>query len=124
MAKTLIVDDAQIMRKTIKSMLNIFGHTVIGEALNGYEAIEEYKRLKPDLVTMDINMPNVNNIPNGIEAIKKIIEFDPQAKIIVISSLGQEQLVIQAIQYGATNYILKPLTKEKLELVVNKSFIK
>ncbi len=124
MAKTLIVDDAHIMRKTIKSMLNIFGHTVIGEALNGYEAIKEYKRLKPDLVTMDINMPNVNNIPNGIEAIKKIIEFDPQAKIIVISSLGQEQLVIQAIQYGATNYILKPLTKEKLELVVNKSFIK
>lgn len=121
MAKVLVVDDAKIMRANIMKMLDHLGHSTIGEAGSGFEAIEQYKALKPDLVTMDITMPQVGAIKDGIEAVEKIIAFDPKAKIIMVTSHGEQDKVIQAVQFGALNYILKPLKVEKLEEVINKA---
>jgi two-component system chemotaxis response regulator CheY len=120
MAKILIVDDAKIMRMSIKNMLNDLGHKVIGEASSGYSAIEEYKRLKPDIVTMDITMPQENDIADGIEAVKQIIAFDKSAKIVMITSHGEQEKVIKAIQSGASNYLLKPLKIDRLKDVLDK----
>jgi len=120
MAKILIVDDAKIMRMSIKNMLNDLGHKVIGEASSGYSAIEEYKRLKPDIVTMDITMPQENDIADGIEAVKQIIAFDKNAKIVMITSHGEQEKVIKAIQSGASNYLLKPLKMDRLKEVLDK----
>ena len=120
MAKILIVDDAKIMRANLKNMLVHLEHNVIGEAENGYQAIEKYKLFKPDIVTMDITMPSTNGIENGIDAVKHIIDFDENAKIIMITSHGEQDKVIKAIQNGASNYILKPLKIEKLEEIINK----
>ncbi len=120
MANILVVDDAKIMRANIKKMLEHLGHTVTGEAGNGFEAIEQYKRFKPDFVTMDITMPNFEGIADGIEAVKHIIAFDSNAKIIMITSHGEQDKVIKAIQNGASNYILKPLQIDKLEEIINK----
>ncbi len=120
MANILIVDDAKIMRANIKKMLMHLGHTVIGEAENGYDAIEQYKLVHPDIVTMDITMPNHEGIADGIEAVKHIIEHDASAKIIMVTSHGEQDKVIRAIQNGASNYILKPLQIEKLEETISK----
>lgn len=120
MAKILVVDDAKIMRMSIKNMLNDLGHKVIGEANSGYSAIEEYKNLKPDVVTMDITMPQENGIEDGIEAVKQIIAYDKNAKIIMITSHGEQDKVIKAIQSGASNYLLKPLQMDKLKEVLDK----
>ncbi len=124
LAKVLVVDDAKIMRMTIKNMLSTLGHTVIGEADNGYDATKEFKRLKPDLITLDITMPNVNNLADGLEALKEIIAFDSDAKVIMITSIGEEKKVIEAISLGASNYILKPLLLDKLEQAINKTLNK
>ena len=120
MAKILVVDDAKIMRMSIKNMLNDLGHKVIGEASSGYSAIEEYKRLKPDIVTMDITMPQENDIADGIEAVKQIMAFDKNAKIVMITSHGEQEKVIKAIQSGASNYLLKPLKMDRLKEVLDK----
>jgi len=120
LAKVLIVDDAKIMRMTIKKMIEKIGHTTIGEAKSGYEGIEQYKLLMPDLVTMDITMPADQGIADGIEAVKKIISFDKNAKIVMITSHGEQEKVIQAIQSGASNYLLKPLKEDKLIEVIDK----
>ncbi len=120
MAKILVVDDAKIMRMSIKNMLSDLGHKVIGEADSGYSAINEYKKLNPDIVTMDITMPQENDIADGIEAVKQIIAYDKNAKIIMITSHGEQDKVIKAIQSGASNYLLKPLQIDKLREVLNK----
>jgi two-component system chemotaxis response regulator CheY len=120
MAKVLVVDDAKIMRISIKSMIENLGHEVIAEAASGYEAIEMFKAYKPDIVTMDITMPADEGIADGIEAVKEIIAVDAGAKIIMITSHGEQEKVIRAIQSGASNYLLKPLQQEKLEEVVEK----
>jgi two-component system chemotaxis response regulator CheY len=104
MAKILIVDDAAFMRNMLKDILTKNGHEVVGEAGSGEEAILKYKALSPDLVTMDIVMPGMD----GIEATKKIVEEDPNAKIVICSALGQQQMVIDALQAGAKDYIVKP----------------
>ena len=118
MANVLIVDDANIMRLNIKNMLIKLGHTVIGEASSGFEAIEQYKVLKPDIVTMDITMPQDQGVKDGIESVKRIIEYDSHAKIIMITSHGEQDKVIRAVQEGASNYLLKPVKIEKLEQVI------
>jgi two-component system chemotaxis response regulator CheY len=120
MAKILIVDDAKIMRMSIKNMLTDLGHKVIGEADSGYRAIQEYKNLKPDIVTMDITMPQENDIADGIEAVKQIMAFDKNAKIVMITSHGEQEKVIKAIQSGASNYLLKPLNIDRLKEVIDK----
>ncbi len=109
MKRVLIVDDAAFMRASIKLMLERNGFEVVGEAENGLKGIECYKELKPDVVTMDITMPELG----GIEALKTIREYDPEAKIIMVSAMGQEPMVMDAVVSGAKSFIVKPF-KEKL----------
>jgi two-component system chemotaxis response regulator CheY len=102
--KVLIVDDAAFMRMLLKDIVTKAGFEVVGEASNGKEAVEKYKELKPDVVTMDITMPEMN----GIEAVKEIKKMDPNANIIMVSAMGQQAMVIEAIQAGAKDFIVKP----------------
>jgi two-component system chemotaxis response regulator CheY len=120
MAKILVVDDAKIMRISIKNMLENLEHEVIAEAGSGYEAIEMFKAYKPNIVTMDITMPADEGIADGIEAVKEIMAIDGNAKIVMITSHGEQDKVIRAIQSGASNYLLKPLQQEKLQEVIDK----
>ena len=120
MANVLIVDDAKIMRLNLKIILEKLGHQVISEAQNGFEAIEKYKVTKPDFVTMDVTMPSINGINDGIDAVGEIIKYDKDAKIIMVTSHGEQDKVIKAIQNGASNYVLKPIKQDKLEEIINK----
>ncbi|HWO98864.1 MAG TPA: response regulator [Bacillus sp. (in: firmicutes)] len=104
MATVVIVDDAKFMRKTLTGILQKAQYEVIGEAENGQEAIELYRSLKPDLMTMDITMPHMS----GIEAVKKIKEEFPEAKIVMCSAIGQQKMVVEAIEAGAKDFIVKP----------------
>lgn len=120
MANIMIVDDVSIMRFTIKGHLQRLGHNIVAEAANGDEAIKMYMTSKPEIVTMDITMPAVNGIRNGIEALEKIREIDKNAKVIMITSHGEEKLVMEAVTKGAKGYVLKPITEEKLKLAIAK----
>jgi len=120
MANVLIVDDAKIMRLNLKIILEKLGHQVISEAQNGFEAIDKYKVTKPDFVTMDVTMPSINGINDGIDAVGEIIKYDKDAKIIMVTSHGEQDKVIKAIQNGASNYVLKPIKQDKLEEIINK----
>jgi two-component system chemotaxis response regulator CheY len=110
MGKILIVDDTLFMRTLLKNILFSGGHTIAGEAGDGEDGVSRYKELKPDLVTMDIVMPKMN----GIEALKTIKEFDPAAKVIMCTAVGQEQMVKLAIKTGAKGYIIKPFQAPKV----------
>jgi two-component system chemotaxis response regulator CheY len=116
MARVLVVDDAAFMRMMLKDILTKGGHEVVGEAANGVEAVEKYKELKPDVVTMDITMPEMN----GIDAIKEIKKFDPNATVIVCSAMGQQAMVIEAIQAGAKDFIVKPFQAARVIEAVQK----
>lgn len=100
----LIVDDAAFMRATLKDIFSRNGFRVAGEARNGAEAVSLYQSLKPSLVTMDIVMPEIS----GIEAVRRIVSADPAARIIMCSAMGQQSLVIEAIQAGARDFVIKP----------------
>lgn len=117
MAGILIVDDSKFMRMIIKKKCQDAGHQVVGEAGDGREGIELYFRLRPDLVTMDITMPELN----GIDAVKEICIRDPKARIIMCSAMGQESMVLEAIQYGAKDFIVKPIETNRLESAVAKA---
>ena len=108
--KILIVDDAAFMRMMLSDILVEKGYQIAGEAENGEEAIRLYKELKPDLVTMDIVMPGVG----GIESIREILKIDSKAKIVVVSALGQQALVKEAIKAGAKGFVVKPFKPEKV----------
>ena len=108
--RILIVDDAAFMRSILRDILKKYGFEVIGEAENGKEAIELYKKLKPDLVTLDITMPELD----GISTAKEIISIDENARIIMCSAMGQHAMVIEAIQAGAKDFIVKPFQAEKV----------
>ena len=110
MKKLLIVDDAAFMRLTIRNMLLHYEIEIVGEAANGAIAVEMYKQLRPDVVSMDITMPEMS----GIEALKAIKAFDPQAKVIMVSAMGQEGMVKEAIISGAKTFIVKPFKEEFL----------
>jgi len=114
--KVLIADDAMFMRNMIKDVFNGGDFQVVGEAANGVEAVEKYKQLRPDITTMDIVMP----LKSGIEAVREIVRLDREAKIIMCSALGQESLVMEAIEAGARDYIVKPFKPEKVLEVVKK----
>ncbi|HOK41078.1 MAG TPA: response regulator [bacterium] len=116
MAKILLVDDAAIMRMMLQEILEEAGHTIVGEAENGQEAFDKYKELKPDLTLMDITMPNVD----GIKAVQMIKEFDPGAKIIMCSAMGQKELVLKAIKCGAKDFIIKPFQEKRVIEAVNR----
>ncbi len=116
-ARVLIVDDAVFMRNTIKEIFTSNEFEIAGEAANGVEAVEKFHDLKPDLVTMDIVMP----FKNGIQATRDILKEDPDAVIVICSALGQESLVTEAIEAGATDFIVKPFRAENVLQVVRKS---
>lgn len=110
MAKVLVVDDAAFMRISIKNYLTKNGFEVVGEAENGIVAVEKYKELKPDIVTMDITMPEMS----GLDAMKTIMGMDPSAKVLMVSAMGQEAIVRDAVLSGAKGFIVKPFKEEGL----------
>ncbi len=116
MKKILIVDDATFMRTTLRLMLEKNGFEVVGEAGDGLEAITKYKELSPDIVTMDITMPNLT----GTEALKEIRKIDPAATVIMISAMGQETMVREAVINGAKSFIVKPFKEEHVVKVLMK----
>ena len=116
MAKVLIVDDAAFMRMMIKDILTKNGYEVAAEAENGIKAIEKYQETNPDLVLMDITMPEMD----GIQALKKIKEVDAGAKVIMCSAMGQQAMVIEAIQSGAKDFIVKPFQADRVIEAVKK----
>ncbi|MDA3732599.1 response regulator [Niameybacter massiliensis] len=114
--RVLIVDDAAFMRMMIKDILSKNGYEVVGEAENGVKAIEKYKELTPDLVLMDITMPEMD----GIQAVKNIKAIDGNAKVIMCSAMGQQAMVIESIQAGAKDFIVKPFQAERVLEAVRK----
>ena len=116
MKKILIVDDAAFMRLSLKTMLERNGYEVVGEAENGSMAIEMYKTLKPEIVTMDITMPDMD----GLEALSEIIKFDPKAKVIMLSAMGQEEKIRDAVIIGAKSFIVKPFKEDYLVKTLSK----
>lgn len=114
--RALIVDDSQFIRLSISNYLKDNNIIVAGQASNGNEAIELYKELRPDVVTMDITMPDMN----GVETVKKIIDIDPKAKIIICSAVNHETLLIEALKAGAISYLLKPLSEERVIMEINR----
>jgi len=114
--KVLVVDDAAFMRMMIKDILRKGGYEVVGEAEDGSKAVEKYKELRPDLVTMDITMPDMD----GITAVKEIRKLDSNAQIIMCSAMGQQAMVIDAIQAGAKDFVVKPFQPERVLEAVRK----
>lgn len=113
----LIVDDALFMRMMIKNILSKDGFEVVGEAENGVEAVKKYAELRPDLVTMDIVMPEMD----GIEAVRNIIKIDPRARVLMCSAMGQQPLVVEALEAGAKDFIIKPFQPAKVVETVRKA---
>lgn len=113
----LIVDDALFMRMMIRDILSKDGFDVVAEAENGVEAVERFKEVRPDLVTMDIVMPEMD----GIEAVKQIMKIDPNAKILMCSAMGQQPLVVEALEAGAKDFIIKPFQPSKVIEAVEKA---
>ncbi len=112
-AKILVVDDAVFMRRMIGDILKKEGYEICGEAENGKEAIEKYQQLKPDLVTMDIVMPKIDDI-DGIGAVREIMKVDSKAKVLMVSAMGQHALVVEAIQAGAKDFVTKPFQPSRV----------
>lgn len=120
MLNVLIVDDAAFMRVMLKDILVKNGYSVVGEAENGEVAIEKYKSLKPDVVTMDITMP----VMDGIMALKGIREVDGSAKVIMCSAMGQQAMIVEAIQSGAKDFIVKPFQADRVLEALRKIILK
>ncbi len=106
----LICDDAIFMRRMVGDILKQAGFEVVGEAETGTQAVEEYRRLRPDLVMMDIVMPEMG----GVDAVREITKFDPSAKVLMCSAMGQESLVVEAIQAGAKDFVVKPFQSSRV----------
>jgi two-component system chemotaxis response regulator CheY len=109
-ARVLVVDDAVFMRRMLANILEEGGHEVVAEAVNGKESLEQYQKTKPDIVTMDIIMPEMG----GIDAVKEIVKRDKNAKVLIVSAMGQQQLVVEAIQAGAKDFIVKPFEASRV----------
>ena len=117
MARILVTDDAAFMRMQLKDILTKLGHEVVGEAENGQISIEKYKELQPELVTMDITMPQLD----GIGALKGIKAINSNAKVIMCSAMGQQGMVVEAIQAGAIDFIVKPFSPDRIEEALKKA---
>lgn len=117
MARVLIVDDAKFMRTLVKDALEAVGHEIVGEAENGIQAIEMYKKLNPDLVTMDITMRE----KDGLSASEEILQADNRARIVMVTALGQEELLTRAIKMGVKDFVVKPFPPERLQQAVQKA---
>lgn len=107
----VVIDDAIFIRTILKKMIEeTENYTVVGEGGNGYEAIEQAKKKQPDILTLDITMPDMN----GIDSVKEILRVSPKTKIIMISAMGQQSMVIEAIKYGARDFVVKPFEKSRV----------
>ncbi|MEI7025844.1 response regulator [Paenibacillus sp. y28] len=116
MAKVMIVDDAAFMRMLLRGMLEEARHIVVGEAVNGLEAVEQYSACRPDLVLMDMTMPEME----GVDAVREIIKIDARAKIIMCSAMGQKKLIIDAMEAGAKDFVVKPVQAMRVLDAVDK----
>lgn len=116
MARILIVDDAKFMRMTLTNILKKANHEIVGEAENGKIAVEMYRKFKPDLVTMDVTMPEMS----GLDAVKMIKSEFPDAKIIMCSAMGQQKMVVEAIECGAKDFIVKPFDESRVQEAINR----
>ena len=116
MARILVADDASFMRQMIREIVEMEGYEVVAEASDGIEAIDQFKNHHPDVVTMDIVMPR----RSGIDAVKAILEFDPTARVVMCSALGQETLVTEALQAGARDFIVKPFKPDSVVTTLKK----
>lgn len=115
--RILITDDALFMRVTLKNILTQAGYEVVGEASNGMESVQLYKQLTPDVVTMDITMPEMD----GLAALKEIKSHDPNARVIMCTAMGQKNMVVEAIQAGAKDFIVKPFQPDRVLEAVSKA---
>ncbi|MFP7493980.1 response regulator [Terribacillus saccharophilus] len=116
MAKILIVDDAKFMRKTLRGLLTENDHEIVGEAADGNEAVSQFRDTQPDIVFLDITMPH----KDGLAALKEIIDLAPDAKVIMCSAMGQQRIVVQAIELGAKDFITKPFDDARVIDTVNR----
>lgn len=119
MAKIMLCDDAAFMRMSLKKIVEGAGHQVIAEAGTGIEAVTKYKEYKPDIVLMDITMPELD----GIEATKQIHEFNPMACIIMVSAMGHQDKVFAAIKSGAKDFVVKPFQADKIIACIKKNYV-
>ena len=117
MARVLVVDDAAFMRKMVSDALTGGGHEIVGEAANGAEAVARFQELRPDVMTLDITMPE----KDGLAALKEIIAVDPGAKVVMCSALGQESKVLESIKLGAKDFVVKPFQAERVLEAVGKA---
>ena len=117
MARVLVVDDALMMRKMLSDVLAKAGHEVVGEGANGEEAVAQYQSLRPDIMTLDITMPE----KDGITALKEILGLDPSARIVMCSALGQEAKVLESIRAGARDFVVKPFQPERVLDAIGKA---
>ncbi len=120
MARVLVADDASFMRQMIREIVESEGFEVCGEASDGIEAVDQFKKLQPDVVTMDIVMP----LKSGIDAVRGIVALDPGARVVMCSALGQETLVAEAIQAGAKDFIVKPFKPDAVIETLKKALEK
>ena len=112
----LIADDLKFIKLVLRELVEKAGFRVVGEASNGQEAVELYQNRRPDVVLMDITMPKMD----GLAALKQILKFDPEAKVIMCSALGQQTLIVQALQLGAKDFIVKPFREERVVAAIKK----
>jgi len=117
MANVLIVDDSRTSRRILRVIVENMGNTVVGEAVNGEEAVTMYKEFNPDIVTLDITMP----IKDGVAALKEIMEYNPKAKAIMVTAAGQKCNVVEAIKLGAFEFVTKPFDEEVIKEVFQKA---
>jgi two-component system chemotaxis response regulator CheY len=117
MARVLVVDDAAFMRKMVTDALTSGGHEIVGEAGNGAEAVAQYQALRPDVMTLDITMPE----KDGLAALKEIIAVDPGAKVVMCSALGQESKVLESIKSGAKDFVVKPFQADRVLSAIEKA---
>jgi two-component system, chemotaxis family, chemotaxis protein CheY len=115
--RVLVVDDANFMRTVVRDTLTPHGFQIVGEATNGAEAVSRFSELKPDLVTMDITM----KVKDGLEAAREILSANPDARIVMVTALGQERMLLDSIALGVRDFVVKPFTKERIISAVEKA---